>query len=158
MNTAVKVGLWAAGIGALLWIGKKSSEAYSLVKGVSYKIVDFGLPKLSSNILSVPLNLTITNSTVTSLVVDNVSIAISLFQKDKYIPIGGANIAKVNAPPGTSEKVFIGQVDLQALTKNVFDTLATILQNNAITIKADVLVTVGGVTLPMQTLVKSIRV
>lgn len=158
MNTAVKVGLWTAGIGALLYIGKKYSDAYALVKGITYKIVDFGLPKLSNNVLSVPLNLAVSNSTDSTLVVDNISIAISLLQKGNYMPVGGATISKVNAPPGTSEKVFIGQVDLKALTKNVFDTLATVLQNNAITIKADVIITAQGITLPLQSKIKEIRV
>lgn len=158
MNTAVKVGLWAVGIGVLFYIGKKSSEAYDLVKGIAFRIVDFGIPKISGSVLSVPLKLGITNETDTSFTIDNVNIAVSILQKGNYLSVGGANINNVVVGAGFTHKDFIAQVDLKKLTSNILDTLSTVLSSNAIDLKADVLITTKGVTLPVQTLTKSIRV
>lgn len=158
MNTAVKVGLWAAGIGALLWIGKKSTEAIQLVQGLTYKITGFGTPRLASQILSIPLRVAITNPTATSLQVDNVNIALSILQKNSYKPVGGANVNQITVAPGTTTKEFVAQIDLRALTSNILDTLSTVAQSSALSVKADVLVTIKGVTLPAQTITRELRV
>ena len=158
MNTAVKVGLWAAGIGVLLWIGKKSTEAVQFVQGLTYRITGFGTPKISSQILSVPLRVAITNPTATSLQVDNVNISLSILQKNTYKVVGGANVNQVSVAPGVTTKEFVAQIDLRALTSNFLDTLNTIAQSSALSVKADVLVTIKGVTLPAQTITRDLRV
>lgn len=158
MSTAVKLGLGAAVLGLLFWLGKASTDVYQAVKGLTFRIVDFGVPKISNYVLSVPLRLEASNPTTTPLQADNVSISLFMLQKGTYIPVGGANVPNVVVTPGKSQRDFVANVDLRALTKNFLDTLDTIFATNTISLKADVLVTSNGVTLPPQTITKDIRV
>lgn len=158
MNKALKIGLWAAGIGLLFYIGKKSKEVYDLTKGVTFRLVDFGIPSIKNFVLSLPLKLQITNPTAGSLTLDNVTIAVSAMLGTQYQPIGGSSIDKVTITPGVSTKDIVAKMDLKALKNISLDTIISTLATRALGVKADVLITTNGVTLPTQVLTKTINV
>jgi hypothetical protein len=158
LNTAVKVGLIAAGTGFAFWAGSKLLEAQKFAQNVTFRLTDFGIPRISGNIMSVPVKVEITNPTDVAINVESVDVIVSLFKENKFVRVGHANITNVPTAPGVNDKVFTAQFDLKAITSNLFDTIAEILTSKQVTIRADVQIVAEGAGLPLQSITKSISI
>lgn len=158
MNTAVKVGLIAAGAGLAFWAGSKVIGALNLAQNISFRLTDFGIPRISNNIMSIPVHVEINNPTDTVLMVDSVDVVISMVKGERYERIGQANIQNVATEQGITQKTFTAQFDLKAIKSDLFETLAQVLTSRMITIRADVQIVAEGAGLPLQTITKSISV
>lgn len=156
MNKALKVGLISGVAVGALWLGSKVMDGLKLAQNISFKLSDFGIPKISGNVLSIPVKILITNPTDAQITVNSVAVAVYLLKVSEFVRIGQANLDNVPTSPGTNEKTFTAQFDIKGLTSNLFDTLAQILSSRSITVKADVQVVAQGVGLPVQTITKTI--
>jgi hypothetical protein len=159
LNTAVKIGLSAAAIGAVVWIAHKASETLDAAKSSlpSLKITDFGMPKLQNNVLIVPLRAKLINPTQYTAKLDRVTVELSFLQKNAFVKVGEAQINDVSIAPGETNKDFNAEIDLRTLTSKLFDTITTIFLANAVNFKIDVTVVAGGLTIPTQSVTKTIN-
>jgi hypothetical protein len=158
LNTATKIGIGVALVGTAILIANHASKVGDMAKKISFKIVDFGLPRIVSSVLSIPLTVRITNNTNKSLTIDSVKIIISYLSKQQFIQAGKADATSFTIVPGFTDKTFMAQVDLKALTKNIFDTLSTVLIGSKVTVKTDVTIAIAGVELPSQSFTKEIAI
>jgi hypothetical protein len=160
LSIAVKLGLGAALIGLLFWVGNKAHGISSLLNSLTFKLLpDAGLPRLNGSILSIPLVARITNSTNKSLAIDRLQVIISYLNANNvYVPASQANLTGFTIVPGTIDKPFTAQADIQAITKNLFNNALTVLVNRGVKLKIDVTPTIAGATLPTQSVFQVINV
>lgn len=158
MSTTVKLALIASVVGVLLYVGTKANDAFNLVKGISYRITSWGTPRFANNIVALPLTIAIKNPSPLNFTVDKATVKISYWQIDKFIPAGESTVTDIQVTPGETKKNIVANVDLKAITSNALNTVVTLAVNRALNIKADVTLTIAGVTLPQQTFQQQINV
>ena len=159
MNTAAKVGLVATGIGVLYFIGKRASESIDAVKQSlpTLKIVGFGVPKLSNNILTFPLTFEVNNPTQHEGVqLDSVMIHLSLMKENSFQKVAEAVVRDFKVMPGKTRKDFTASIDLRSLSSKLFDTITSAFQNSYIDIRIDIDAIAAGVAAPTQTVTERI--
>ena len=156
LTTPVKISIGLVLVAAL-FLAARAVGLKDLASKLSYKIIGFGRPGRSGEILSIPLTARITNQSSEQLTVDAVQIVVSHFSKDRFIESGGANITGFTLVPGFVDKTFTATANLKSLAQNALDTLSTLITNRAIRIKADVTLTVAGVKLPTQTIIQDVQ-
>jgi hypothetical protein len=142
VSNAIKIG--AAVVLIAGWFG------YEWIRSrqpVSFKITDFGIPSINGSIVTLPLTVTVENRTGLSIPIDDLRVVLSYLQNGSYVATGALSQARVNVQPGTSNIKLSPTIDVRALFGNVLDTLATVLQNRGIDIKADIVMNFQGVTL-----------
>lgn len=156
MNKALKFGLISGAAIGIVWLGGKAIAGLQLARTMSFRITDFGIPRIAGNVLSVPLKLQISNPTDASINVDSVAVALWLWKQNQFVRVGSANLTNVPTLPGVSEKTFTAQVDLKQLSEKLFDTLAEILSANSITLLAEAEIVAEGIPLPVQSFTKTL--
>ena len=144
MNKALKyVGLTAIA-GGLLYAAAFSAKR--LMDGLTYKVVGFGTPKISNSILTMPVIIRFNNSAPINVPIDRLSITLSYLRGNSYIPSANVDQSNLILVPGTQDITVTPQLNIAALFSNILDTLKTYISNNALSIKADVLITIKGIT------------
>jgi hypothetical protein len=145
VNKGLKVGIGlaiVAGIGyAMFRAGKQ------VVDGLSYKVKGFDLPKLSGNIVTVPIKIEFTSASPVPVPVSRVQINASYQQNKAYVHAGTLDQSDIIIQPGVSVLTFYPQLDLKALFSKVIQTITTLFNNKSLNIKADIALTVAGATI-----------
>jgi hypothetical protein len=158
LNTGLKIGLFGGAALLVMFIANKAKAGKELAQNISYRIIGFGVPQIKSFVLSVPLVARITNPTQHSITIDKVAVTGSYLNGKTWQPSATAVFNNVTINPGDTDKQFLATVDFKALAKNVLSQVDKLLTSGYIDVKADVLITVGGITLPVQSFTKSIKV
>lgn len=154
MNGLLKFTLFAAIAGGVFWAVNRAQQS---VKDFSLKLKKIGMPRLSSGIVTLPLDIVFDNTTgLTINIPDFVADLYVLDANNQWKP-GGFISQNISLPPGTSEKRLEPKIDLKKIFGgNVLDTLNTVLtsiQNRNITVKADARGTANGVPLTAISLI-----
>lgn len=158
MTTLLKISFAAAVIAGIALVGKKASDTYSLAKRSALRITKWGTPSIKGHLVHVPLTIQITNPTPIALNADQANVQLFFWQVDRYVKAGEAQIQNIPLNPGANEKTFVSTFDIKPILNDAISTVATLLFNRALNLRADVQLTLAGVTLPSQSFIQEINV
>jgi hypothetical protein len=158
MDIVVKLGIAAVIIGFITYTGKKAKDVLDLTRNITLRIAQWGQPTLKDQHLAIPLTIEVINPTPTTFTADKANIILSFWQLDQYVKAGTAQVNAIVLVPGANQFMVVALLDLKAISKDVTSTLATVFFNRAINLKADLQLTVSGVTLPVQSFIKDVHV
>jgi DNA-directed RNA polymerase alpha subunit len=158
MDILVKVGIAAVVIGFITYTGKKAKDVLDLTKNISLRISQWGQPSIREQHLAIPITIEVVNPTTSTFTADKANIVLSFWQLDQYVKAGTAQVNAIVLSPGANQFSVVAILDLKAISKDVVNTRATVFFNRAINLKADLQLTVAGVTLPVQSFIKQVNV
>lgn len=144
MNKALKYAGIATVAAGLLYAAAFSAKR--LMDGLTYKVVGFGVPSISNAVLTLPVIIRFNNSAPVNVPVDRLSITLSYLRGNTFIPSANVDQSNVILKPGTQDITVTPQLNIASLFSNILDTLKTYISNNALSIKADVLITIKGIS------------
>jgi hypothetical protein len=148
------MGLAAAG-GLLYYFRKEAREAANnTAKSVTdsaanlfaYKFAGFGQPSISNQVLTLPTKILLTNKSGLTFPIQKLDIDLSYKRGSTFIKAGKLTQQNIVIEPGEKAITLNPKLDLQALFKDFLKTADSILSNKSVDIKADVTITVAGVT------------
>lgn len=155
MSNAVKITLYALGIGALYWLivnGKQKLSEWG--NKITFKIVSFGRPEVRSGNFSVPLVVRITNQSPVAIPLSNLVIKISQLKNGMYHTVGMTDpTGPFTIKQGDNDLTLYPRVDIAQLNPlsnagNILNSVLNVLtnQNPLLDLKVDADITVQGLT------------
>lgn len=154
MNKAAKYGLI---IGTLALVGYAISQGAKKLGALNYSIKGFGLPTLAGTEVTLPVIIHFSNPSPVSVTISRIQIMMSYLQGANWIQAGSLDESNFTLQSGDSDVTVYPKLDLKALFSNIISTLTTALFNKAIKIKADVTITMAGIS-ASHSLTKDIKI
>lgn len=146
LNTAVKIALYAAGLGAIVYAVRMASS--NLGKQISIAFKGIGIPVVRSGKLTLPVTLHIKNLTPLSVPIDNVKAAIFILRENLWQFVGETeNTGALTINTGETPVTVYPTINLTALIPQttVINVLNVLANNNPlVTVKIATKVTVQG--------------
>jgi len=129
MSTPVKIALYAAGIGALIYIVRMVSNQWANKLTVAFQSI--GIPVYRSGNLALPVTLKVSNLTPVAIPVTNLQAALYILKNGVYQLVGQTeNTGPFTINPGNNPLTLYPTINLSALVPqsvtvlNVLNTLA----------------------------------
>jgi len=141
-----KVAKWGVGLGIVGLLGYAISQGAKKLGNVSYSIKGFGLPTLAGTTVTVPIIIHFNNPSPVAVTITRLQIWLSFLQGNNWVQAGTLDQSNLVLPSGESDITVKPVADLKALFSNVLSTITTALINKAVKIKADVTITMAGLS------------
>ena len=135
----------------LLWLIPVTAIGYLIVKGteaanqVSYKIKGYGSPSVKFPFVTIPVTVEFNNPLPASIPIEKFIAVISYKNGDTFQNGGTITQDNFELPPGKNTIVVDATISVADLSKNLFQTISTVLKKKLITVKTDATVTIKGV-------------